>query len=189
MAEILMHMRSPLNLFQVAVMVLGLALTLAGQAQHQNPVQTAPVDEPRGAEKPAPPVAKGKQAIREVAAKCSTRIVVNADALFLPKHWTLRPEASETLDVLGPMIAKAGKHPVRIESYAGSDDPESYNRELTQRRAVTVRGWLSNHSFVPPSTPVAGQVVQSAPEASNGSAQTETRTPDQRVEIAIDTCE
>ncbi|MGC2110467.1 MAG: hypothetical protein WA655_13175, partial [Candidatus Korobacteraceae bacterium] len=85
--------------------------------QHQDPAQTGPIDEPRGAEQKAEPVAKGKAAIREIGAKCSTTLIVKANALFQPRRWTFNPDAVETMDVLGPMIAKAGKHPARIESY------------------------------------------------------------------------
>ncbi len=99
---------------------------------------------------------KGTQAIKQTDAKCSETLSVSADALFQPKRWTLNPDAGQTLDALGPMIAKAGKHPVRIESFTDFAGSDSYNQMLSEKRAITVRGWLVNHGFVPEGTPDRG---------------------------------
>ena len=119
-------------------------------------VQTAPVTEPRGQEDAAAPVARGAKAIIEQHEKCATRLRVDADALFRPHRWTLNPDAWETLDVLGPIIAKAGKHPARIVAYTGAAESESENRDVSERRALTVRTWLVNNSFLPAGTPIEG---------------------------------
>ena len=80
--------------------------------------QTEPIDELRALqEPPGPPVAKGAAAITQQDAKCSTRIIVNADALFKPGRWTLNPDGAETMGALAPLVVKAGKHPVRIEAF------------------------------------------------------------------------
>ena len=113
-------------------------------------VQTGPIIEPRGAahEPAGPPAAKGAAAITKQQEKCSTRLIVNADALFAPHRWTLNHDASETLDVLGPMIVKGGKHPARILAETDSAELDSENRDVGQRRALTVRTWLVNHRFI-----------------------------------------
>jgi outer membrane protein OmpA-like peptidoglycan-associated protein len=184
----------------VAVVVLGsiciVAITLdsdplpqAAQVKPTNPVQTGPIDEPRSAqhEPSGPPVPKGAQAISQQNAKCSTRLIVNADALFRPSRWTLNPDAAQTLDALAPMIVKAGKHPVRIESFVTSTAPERENQSVAERRAITVRGWLMNHGYVPVGTPVTG-VGKHEEIASAGSDDSNQQHSTQRVEIVIDTC-
>ncbi|MGC2112310.1 MAG: hypothetical protein WA655_22515, partial [Candidatus Korobacteraceae bacterium] len=111
-----------------------------------------------------------------------------ANALFQPRRWTFNPDAVETMDVLGPMIAKAGKHPARIESYVAFADSESYSQSVGEKRAITVRGWLVNHGFVSEGTPVSAFVNHSAPDKSDGSHPVDGRKQDPRVEIVLDTC-
>lgn len=169
-------------------------------------VQTGPIDEPRSAEhEPSgPPIAKGAAAITQQDAKCSKRIIVNADALFKPSRWTLNPDAAETMSALAPLVAKAGKHPVRIEAYIVSDASERTNQIVAQRRAITVRGWLRNNGYVPVDTPVEGfgqhipdsstptpakaaAAGNSAPAPASSDAP-EAAAKSQRVEIVFDTC-
>ena len=175
------------------------AASQAAQRQQLSPVQTGPIDEPRGAERPSgPPVVKGIQAIAEQDSKCSKRLIVNADALFGPRRWTLNPDGSETLDALAPLIAKVGKHPVRIEAFTGSPaSPDTYNQMLSEKRAITVRGWLVNHGFVAEGTLIEGfgKRIPVAPSTTNPTTtkavvaeSPEGRPQDQRVEIVIDTC-
>ncbi len=139
--------------------------------------------------KQAPPP-KGNQAIKRQTAKCSVRLVVLADALFEADRWTLEPDAGETLDLLGPQIAAAGHHPVRIEVLTDADGTDSYNQMLSQKQAVTVRGWLVNHHYVPEGTPVEG--LGKPPAAANtkpdGSGNLAGRQKNRRVEVVIDTC-
>jgi len=158
--------------------ILALLAVPAALAQSvQDPPQSAPVTEPRNAkpEDKVPPAVKGTQAISEQSTKCEERLVVNADALFVPGRWTFNPDAGETMDVLGAMIAKAGRHSARIEAYANSGGSESYNQTLAKNRAVTVRGWLVNNGYVPEGAPVAGFTKL-------GSGKKE------RVEIVMETC-
>jgi len=170
------------------------ALPQSGQtAPPQDTVQTAPIDEPRSAQhKPSgPPIVKGAGAIKQVDAKCSTTLTVADDALFQPRRWTLNPDAGQTMNALGPMIAKAGKHPVHIKSFTDSGDSDSYAQMLSEKRATTVRGWLVNHGYVPEGTPIEG-LGQSNPVAPNtkpdGSDDPEGRQKNRRIEIVIDTC-
>lgn len=161
--------------------------------QSQQAVQTGPIDEPRGAEKEptGPPIRKGKEAITQVNAKCSTTLSVSADALFKANRWTLNPDAFETMDVLGPMIAKAGKHPARIESYTDSTASDSDNQAVSEKRAITIRGWLVNHGYLHEGTPIQG-FGSNNPVAPNtkpdGSDNPKGRQKNRRIEIVIDTC-
>jgi outer membrane protein OmpA-like peptidoglycan-associated protein len=159
----------------------------------QDTVQTAPIDEPRAAEhKPSgPPIVKGAGAIQQVDAKCTETLSVSADALFKARRWTLNPDAGQTMNALGPMIAKAGKHLVRIRSFTDSTASDSYAQMLSEKRAITVRGWLVNHGYVPEGTPIEG-LGQRNPVAPNtkpdGSDDPEGRQKNRRIEIVIDTC-
>ncbi len=166
----------------------------AASAVPQSPeTQTGPITEPRGAshEPAGPPVAKGAAAIAEQHEKCSTRLIINADALFAPHRWTLNPDGGKTLDALGPLIAKAGKHPARIVAYTTSSDSDTENRDVSQRRAITVRGWLVNHHLLPEGTPVEGFSKQGAiaSQKNAGPSQPTGGQPKNgTVEVVIDTC-
>jgi outer membrane protein OmpA-like peptidoglycan-associated protein len=161
----------------------------AGQAGQ---VQTGPVTEPRSAaHDTGPPIAKGAAAITQLNEKCSTRFVVNADALFGPRRWTLNHDASQTLDVLGPMIAKAGKHPASILVETDAADSETDNRNEGHRRALTVRTWLVNHHFSAEGTPIESTTGKSANPAQSDVKPTEQsagRSKNGMVEVLIHTC-
>lgn len=188
-----MRIRSISQFARIAALTAGLVTASVFAApraqQHQDPAQTAPIDEPRRAEQQSTlPIIKGKQAIHQLDNKCSTTLIVNANALFQPRRWTFNPDAAETMDVLGPMIAKAGKHPARIESYVAFAESDSYSQAVSEKRAITVRGWLVNHGFVSEGSPVQGFVNDNAPDKSDGSHPADGRKQDPRIEIVIDTC-
>lgn len=156
------------------------ALAQAPQNQQAGEAQPAPVTEPRNAQhKPSgPPIPKGLQAITRTEGKCSTELIVNADALFGPGRWTLNPDAPQTLNALGPLIAQAGKHPVQITAYSGSDDTEKENQFVAQSRALTVRTWLRNHNFI-----ADGATMEGVGKFAAGA-----QGPKERIEVVIDTC-
>jgi len=156
-------------------------------------VQTGPITEPRGAahEPAGPPAAKGAAAITQQQEKCSTRLIVNADALFQPHRWTLNHDASETLDVLGPMIVKTGNHPARILVETDSAELDSENRDVSQRRALTVRTWLVNHRFIAGGTQMEAVGSKSTNTARNEAQSAEpVREPSKNgtVNVLVDTC-
>ena len=171
------------------------ATTPAQTSNRQQPdaVQTGPVTEPRDApQKPSgPPAPKGLAAIKQRQAKCSKTISVAANALFGPSRWTLQPDAATTLDVLGGLMAVAGKHPVRIESFLTSAFSDADSQSVSEKRAITVRGWLINHGFVPEGTPVEGVGKHDPALRENKSAGTEDSPSKQekgRVDVVMDTC-
>src|SRR5271170_1588805 len=201
------QLRLVLVLSCICLPSVGRSIAVASPAQAQaGQAQTGPIDEPRSAEHEptGPPIAKGAAAITQQDAKCSRRIIVSADALFKPGRWTLNPDGAETMSALAPLIAKAGKHPVRIEAFVVSAAPEHQNQVVAQRRAITVRGWLRNNGLVPVDTPVEGfgkhiengstpTPAKTSPGAISASAPDSSDNPagapkDQRVEIVFDTC-
>ena len=159
--------------------------------------QTAPITEPRGQEEQSAPVVKGAKAINEQHEKCAIRLRVAADALFRPHRWTLNPDAWQTLDVLGPMIAKAGKHPARIVAYTAVAESESENRKVSERRALTVRTWLVDNSFLPAGTPLGrvGELTKAAEAAASSTRDSggicsdgKAEHNNGRVDILMDIC-
>ncbi|MGA2903212.1 MAG: OmpA family protein [Candidatus Korobacteraceae bacterium] len=194
----------------ICVPVMGRLMAVASpapQGQQAGEVQTGPIDEPRGAqqEPTGPPVVKGIQAIVQREAKCSKRLIINTDALFAPGRWTLNSEAVETLDALAPLIVKAGKHPVRIEAFTQSAASDRDNQIVAEKRAITLRGWLRNHGYVPENTPVEGigkhsgappntatavttKTAVGRDSAREGADERDGALNDQRVEVLIDTC-
>lgn len=200
------QLRRILILSCICLLAVGRSIAVAAPDQTQaGQTQTGPIDEPRSAEhEPSgPPIAKGAAAITQQDAKCSRRIIVNADALFKPGRWTLNPDGAETMSALAPLVVKAGKHPVRIEAFIVSAASERENQIVAQRRAITVRGWLRNNGYVPVDTPVEGlgkHTADTTPTAEKAAADgNSTPKPDssddngsaskdQRVEIVFDTC-
>lgn len=174
-----------------SLFLLPLLLFFATAAAAQ--VETGPITEPRGAahELAGPPAAKGAAAITQQHEKCSTRLIVNADALFAPHRWTLNHDAAETLDVLGPMIVKGGHHPARILAETDSAELDSENRDVSQRRALTVRTWLVNHRFVGEGTQIEAAGSQGANTARNQAHSAEpVREPSKNgtVDVLVETC-
>jgi len=152
-------------------------------------VQNAPVTEPRGKQEPAPAVATGAAAITLVNRGCLKELVVNADALFAPHRWTLNADAPQTLDVLGSMIANIGKPPTNIVGYTAVPDSASDDRGVDQRRAMTVRTWLSNHHFIPTDTAIGGRRLGESIAPPAEALHTESQRKNGVVWVRIGTCE
>jgi outer membrane protein OmpA-like peptidoglycan-associated protein len=185
-------LRSTISRLALAACIAGAAAgqsTALSAIQQSGEVQTAPITEPRGAQREDtnPAVAKGASAIIEQDTKCSRRFFVNADALFDPGRWTLNPDAAKTLDPLVPMVEEAGNHPLRIESYARSSDSEKNNQILAEKRALTVRGWLSNRGYIPPSTVVRG--FGSAAPGVSPSTDSRHDPKKEQIQLIFDTCQ
>jgi outer membrane protein OmpA-like peptidoglycan-associated protein len=136
-------------------------------------------------------VPRGIQAIEQERSDCRSRIAVGADALFDFNQSNLRPDATQTLGALGPMIRNYGTHPLEIDGHTDSIGSLSYNRELSEARAQTVKDWLLMHGYVPASTAIKGygKTHPIAPNTNfDGSDNAVGRQKNRRVEIIIDTC-
>ena len=86
---------------------------------------------------------------------------MGSDALFEFDKWTLTKDAEETLSALGPLVQKAGKHPVRVEGHRDGIGSAAYNHTLSEKRAQTVKDWLVSRGYVTTSTiiPTAGNRI------------------------------
>jgi outer membrane protein OmpA-like peptidoglycan-associated protein len=136
-------------------------------------------------------VPHGIQAIKAQSSTCEQRLSVVADALFAFDQATLSAEAAETLDALGPQIARAGQHPVVIEGHTDAIGTDAHNQRLSEQRAAAVRAWLVAHHFVAAGTPIKGH-GKTRPAAPNtnpdGSDNPAGRARNRRVEVVIRTC-
>jgi outer membrane protein OmpA-like peptidoglycan-associated protein len=136
-------------------------------------------------------VPKGIQAIHAEQSACEQRLTTVADALFAFNRSTLSADAEQTLSVLGPQIAAAGKHPITIEGHTDAIGSDASNQTLSEARARAVRDWLAAHGFVPASTPIKGYGKKHpvAPNAKpDGSDDPVGRQKNRRVEVLIKTC-
>jgi outer membrane protein OmpA-like peptidoglycan-associated protein len=136
---------------------------------------------------------KGIQAIRTQDEKCQRRLIVGADALFEFNKATLTPDAIETLNALGPLVRRAGKHPVTVEGHTDAIGSPRSNQELSERRAEAVRAWLTEQHYVDAASLTAKGFGKTRPIAPNrnpdGSDSPEGRQKNRRVELVIDNCQ
>lgn len=117
---------------------------------------------------------------------------MGADALFGFNKADLSPEAIETLNALGPIVLKFGKHPVTIEGHTDAIGSPAYNQELSERRAEAVRAWLVAQHYGDASLLQIKGFGKTRPVAANtladGSDNPEGRQKNRRVELVFDTC-
>jgi outer membrane protein OmpA-like peptidoglycan-associated protein len=130
--------------------------------------------------------------IQSVTERCQQRFLIGADTLFEFDQATLTPVAEKTLAELGPMIVKAGKHPVTIEGHTDALGSSDYNQRLSEERARTVKEWLAAHQYVTATAVIKGHGKTrpvSPNTLPNGSDNPEGRRANRRVEVVIDTCQ
>jgi len=102
-------------------------------------------------------------------------------ALFDRGSATLRPESSQSLASLLPLIRDNAQTVFMIVVHADNTGSAENNLQLSTRRARAVRDWLVSHAQVPPDRFTIGGMGDSSPVASN---QTEKgRKQNRRVEI------
>ncbi len=136
-------------------------------------------------------VPKGIEAIKQESSHCQSRIAVGADALFDFNQSNLRTDATQTLEALGPVIRNYGTHPIEIDGHTDAIGSLSYNRQLSEARAKTVKDWLVTHRYISAFAPITGY-GKTRPISPNtnpdGSDNPIGRQKNRRVEILIDTC-
>jgi len=72
------------------------------------------------------------------------RIDLAADVLFDFDKSNLLPKARQTLHQAAEMIRDKAKGAVRIEGYTDAKGSDSYNQNLSERRASAVKDWFVN---------------------------------------------
>ncbi len=116
------------------------------------------------------------------------RIELPGDILFDFDKWTIRKDAEETLSKVGEVIS-AYQHPVSIIGHTDSKGSESYNLELSKKRAESVKQWLIDQAGIDSKRIETSGKGESEPVAPNtnpdGSDNPEGRQKNRRVEIRI----
>lgn len=116
------------------------------------------------------------------------RIELAADVLFEFDKATLLPNAEATLTKAADFIRERGARSVRIEGHTDAKGDDAYNQRLSDRRAASVRQWLSRQGLVGLRLTSKG-LGETQPVAPNtkpdGSDDPDGRQKNRRVEIVI----
>ena len=109
-------------------------------------------------------------------------IVSMSDVLFDFNQATLKPEAKEKLaKVSGILLAYPSLH-MNVEGHTDSIGTDDYNMKLSQRRADSVRDYLTSNGIAPPNVLAVG-MGKADPVASNDTAV--GRQQNRRVEMVV----
>ena len=120
------------------------------------------------------------------------RIELAADVLFGFDSADLQPKAQDALREVADFIRERAQGEVRIEGHTDAKGSESYNQQLSERRAIAVQDWLlrkeglEGFAGVTFATRGYGESQPVAPNAQpDGSDDPEGRQKNRRVEIVI----
>jgi outer membrane protein OmpA-like peptidoglycan-associated protein len=132
--------------------------------------------------------------LKDLGAKVTAqqiRIDLNADVLFDFDKYTLRPEAAETLQKIGQVVAAHPDAPLLIEGHTDGKGTHPYNIKLSENRASAVKQWLVANAGVQPSrikTTGLGETKPVAPNANpDGSDNPQGRQKNRPVELTLQT--
>ncbi len=132
------------------------------------------------------------KALEEFGAKeidMGIQISLSGDILFDFDKWEIKEQAIDTLTRLAKLIKDLKKHRVLIEGHTDSKGSESYNLDLSNKRALSVKEWFVSAGTL---SDIEFQVKgygESSPIAPNtksdGSDNPDGRASNRRVEIII----
>ena len=74
------------------------------------------------------------------------RLALAADVLFDFDSATIRPDAAAALEQAAEVIRKRSRGVVRVEGHTDSKGTGSYNKRLSEKRAVSVKNWLASNA-------------------------------------------
>jgi outer membrane protein OmpA-like peptidoglycan-associated protein len=110
-------------------------------------------------------------------------LIVNmSDVLFDVNQATLKPGAREKLSKVAGILLAYPDLRIRVDGYTDSTGTPEYNRDLSQRRADTVRGYMLKQG-IPAEAVVSEGFGQENPVATNGTAA--GRQQNRRVEMVV----
>jgi outer membrane protein OmpA-like peptidoglycan-associated protein len=95
----------------------------------------------------------------------------------------IRPDAARILGDVVDVLNAYSDLPVRVEGHTDSIASDSYNLELSERRAASVKAWLAAHGVDPIRLLTVGH-GESRPVAENDTS--DGRQQNRRVEIVIE---
>ncbi len=104
--------------------------------------------------------------------------------LFDTDKADIKPTATRALSEIAASIGRRyGKSQVRVLGFADSRGDRSYNKELSAKRAESVKKWLATNGGMGDTRVTIEPMGEAAPVASNATA--EGRQENRRVEIAV----
>jgi outer membrane protein OmpA-like peptidoglycan-associated protein len=110
-------------------------------------------------------------------------ITLSGSVLFASNQATLLPAAQARLDQVADVLLATRERNVMVEGYTDSRGTESYNLNLSQRRADAVRSYLVGRSYEADLIQARG-LGEGSPVGDNSNA--EGRANNRRVEIIIE---
>jgi OOP family OmpA-OmpF porin len=145
----------------------------------------APAPAPKAvAAEPAAQASAAPAPVPVVPVAVSQSIALSSGALFDLNSDTLKDAGKQELDVLAARIKGMEQiQSVKIVGYTDSSGAESYNQQLSQRRAISVKNYLLDQGVSPEVMSTLG-MGESNPVADN--ATREGRAKNRRVEITIE---
>jgi outer membrane protein OmpA-like peptidoglycan-associated protein len=110
------------------------------------------------------------------------KITFDSGILFKVNKFDLQPSAQTNLQKLGGILNKYPDTKIVIEGHTDSDGSDSYNMDLSQKRAQSVANYLADQDVIPTRFTTMGY-GESQPVAENSTV--EGKAQNRRVEIAI----
>ena len=133
-----------------------------------------------------------EETLRDLNAKkvdMEIQISLSGDVLFDFDKWGIRPEAEEPLAKIARVVTELKKNNMTIEGHTDSKGSDSYNLNLSQKRADSVKKWFLEEGGLSQVTFATKGYGESKPVASNtksdGSDNPEGRAKNRRVEIRL----
>jgi len=119
------------------------------------------------------------------------RIELAADVMFDFDKYTLRPEATATLQKVGRVVANYGDAPLLIDGHTDNKGTHPYNMNLSQKRADAVKKWLVDNAAIKPARITTTGWGETKPVAPNrkpdGSDDPNGRQKNRRVDLTLRT--
>jgi photosystem I P700 chlorophyll a apoprotein A2 len=135
---------------------------------------------------------KIESALKELSAKeteTEFQIELSGDVLFDFDKWDIRPEAEEALKNVAEVINASKSPKVKISGHTDSKGAADYNRQLSKKRAESVKNWLKENTEVDPKIIETSGYGESKPIEPNtnpdGSDNPDGRQKNRRVEIVV----
>ena len=136
-------------------------------------------------------LAKAITELKADVSETSIQVDLSADVLFDFDKSNIKPEADAALQKVVLIIASKRKGNVIITGHTDAKGSDSYNQQLSEKRAGSVRQWLIDRGELPGNVMVTMGMGESEPVAPNsnsdGSDNPEGRKLNRRVGIVIET--
>jgi outer membrane protein OmpA-like peptidoglycan-associated protein len=146
------------------------------------PTQFEPPEQKKG-QTFEPPTIAVQETAREI------KIELPGDVLFDFDKWDLRPDAEPTLRQVAEIIQRYPNANVAIAGYTDAKGAETYNLQLSERRAKSVKAWLVQQGGVDGKRMTTKGWGEAKPVAPNthpgGSDNPEGRQKNRRVELTV----